>query len=274
MAISHNYQSNVTVIYQQQISDSVTEMLKTLKDETDGEAPTRTMEKLYKSLIDDAKNIKSDESMFDFVMEDGFKVVAEAIRQNHSSSLSVHQGFSVLFAIADDTPICHWRCIWDSLGGLCGAISLLEDHRMDYFVVCDMLFLLSQTMEHGILLFEAKEMIQWLILLDLLLEGVENNLHEHEVCRSLCHFLRKRENDFRLVEMHQRIIYCLSQGIALHTDEDETCQSLGQTLLFCFAQEAISMSSVSNEGDGKQSRLRSKSKEYCRSSYCRCAAAA
>jgi hypothetical protein len=94
---------------EQSATETMAGILRRLKEQTDMDSQSRTIERLHSSMIDDDGET-SDASSLDFVMADGIELVASVLRDNNFPPLRKHQGFCILFTIANDSA-CHWRCL-------------------------------------------------------------------------------------------------------------------------------------------------------------------
>lgn len=204
------------------------DLLSELRNQEQPEKRTAALKRLYNELIVE-KGLGSDATKMDFVMEDGIIIVAKAILDEHCPSSQVHQGMSISRIIANDS-LFHLLGFYDAIGGLSGVLTLLENHRSDTNVLKDVLFMLYVLMKNKILSFGGEEMMKWLFLFDLILEGVDENLGHSEVFKSFCFFLTIQGSQSPPQEMLGRTIACVNRGVELHA-EDENSLSIGSSLV-------------------------------------------
>jgi hypothetical protein len=206
--------------------------LRKLKDDTDVDSRSLAIETLFRSLIVD-HGIDTDESKFDFVMDDGIDMMTRAIVDKDCSTLHIVQGFHILFAIAEDSK-WHWQSVFDGIGGINGIMNLLEYHRMDSTILSNILFMMSKLSKFGFHRFQGSQIVRWLSFFDLVLEGVEENVNSLEVFRSFCLYMRiQSDNSCPPQEVHERILICVCRGLDAHPENLE-CQQVGQSILLRF----------------------------------------
>jgi hypothetical protein len=109
-------------------------------------------------------------------------------------------------------------------------------------------------MKLGVLDFLPNQIIKWLRLFDLILDGVEINLDQAGAFVSFVSFLKKRVDNFPPLEFHERIVSCLCRGLILHA-ADETCQTLGNSLLFRFVGQVASITTMAANNTGTDVRI-------------------
>jgi hypothetical protein len=207
--------------------ESTTTLMDRLKKDKDLHSPRSfdIIETLFRSLITN-NGIETDESKFDFIMDDGIEQLTRAISDQHCSCLHIDQGFQILLAIAEDS-CWHWQSIFDGIGGILGIMNLLEKHHLKESIFNDILFTMIRLMEYNVHHFQASQIVQWLSYFDLILEGVQENIDKPKVFHNFCRFL-EIHNKGRAPpqETHQRIFCILCRGLEIH--------QLGQSLVTRF----------------------------------------
>ena len=154
-----------------------------------------------------------EEVRFDFLMEDGIQIISSMIRRIDMENGVIHRGLNLLFQVAEDNA-CHWHCIWKSFGEREGMIQFLEAHCSNPDIFTSALNLCRRVSYFQLLCFEAKDLLRWMPLWDLLLCGIENYIDRCQDIFSLfCHFLESVNEDLIPVEMHVRIQFALQRGL-------------------------------------------------------------
>jgi len=197
--------------------------------QANGDQKRQMIKNLYLTIVEEPEDTILDESEFDFVMGDGFELVAKAIQCRDATSVSIHQGLQVMKSIADETT-CHWRSIGQSFRGTSGIIDMLEEHRFDPLILCDTIVLLSKLLEHRILKVNPSGILRWISLFDLIMEGVEIHFECAKLFAALCKLLTQTGLESLPIECSQRIVFSVSRGMQLHMmNENDAHHLLNQT---------------------------------------------
>ena len=164
-----------------------------------------TLENPVDELLDDVR--------FDFLMDDGIQIICNVIRRIDMESGAIQRGLSLLFLVAEENA-CHWHCVWKSLGEREGMIQFLESHCANPDIFTSALILCRRVSYFQLMRFEAKDLLRWMPLWDLLLCGIENYIERfHDIFSLFCHFLESVGDDLIPVEMHGRIQFALQRGL-------------------------------------------------------------
>ena len=191
---------------------TINEILYILKSQDDTRKISDALYALEMTL-DDPMDEFLEEVRFDFLMEDGIQILSNVIRRIDMENGAIYRGMNLLFQVAEENA-CHWHCIWTSLGEREGMIQFLEAHCTHPEIFSSALNLCRRVSYYQLLRFEAKDLLRWMPLWDLLLCGIENYIDRcHDIFSMFCHFLESVNDDLIPIEMHVRIQFALQRGL-------------------------------------------------------------
>jgi hypothetical protein len=253
------------------------QILSKLKSEKDVEQSSLALQQLY-SLFEQPEGGSQhcqEEIHFDFFMEDGIQTVSNAIRREGLDVAGIHQGLKLMFRVSEENA-CHWGSIWDSMGKLDGMIHFLETHCANESLFTSALELCRKISQFRLLGVEAKDILRWMPLWDLLLCGVESYIDRSHVFFSFCHLLESQKDELIPVEMRGRISLAITRGLEtlqLRAPENQIQITTFRTSLSRFALDDDEDSSSSNTNGGNIGG-ETGSKSYNRCMFIPCSAAA
>ena len=252
------------------------EILFKLKSEKDVEQVSSSLTKLF-ALFDqhpDETYDHQNEIRFDFFMEDGIQVVSNAIRCDNLDDNDIKQGLKLMFQLAEENA-CHWQCIWESMGQLDGMIHFLETHSANESLFTKALDLCRKISQFRLLGVEAKDLLRWMPLWDLLLCGVEFYIERSHVFFSFCHLLESQKDNLIPLEMRARIHFTILRGLeTLHPfapEENQFRITASLTVLSRFTLDEENKPSYDTNGEDLGV---AGSKSYSRCMFIPCSAAA
>lgn len=193
-------------------------VLSKLKSEKDVEQVSVGLQQLFTLFEEKADEEESQQKVcqeeihFDFFMEDGIQIVAHAIRCEDLNAADIHRGLELMFLVAEENA-CHWECIWDEMGKLDGMIHFLETHCSNECLFASALQVCQKLSHFRILEAEAKDILRWMPLWDLLLYGVESFIDHGQVFFNFCHLLESQKDELIPVEMCGRISLAIIRGL-------------------------------------------------------------
>lgn len=219
------------------------DVLSRIESEADAEQVSLALRQLYgrffKQTEDQSEPQCHEEIFFDFFMEDGIQIVSTAIRREDLDAQDIYQGLKLMFQ-AGQEHACHMQCIWDSMGRLDGIIHFLEIHCTNESIFTSILKLCTNLSQSRLLGVEAKEILRWMPLWDLLLCGVESCSDQSQVFFSFCHLLESQKDELVPVEMRGRIRCAIIRGIEilhLRAPENQPQMPTSKTLLSRFSPD-------------------------------------
>jgi hypothetical protein len=250
-------------------------ILSKLKSEKDVDQLSLALHELY-TLFEQPEGSQhcQDEIHFDFFMEDGIQIVSHAIRQEGIDVGGIHQGLKLMFQVAEENA-CHWQCVWDSIGQLDGMIHFLETQGTNEILFSTALDICRKLSQFRLLGVEAKDIIRWMPLWDLLLCGVESYIDRSHVFFSFCQFLESQKDELIPMEMRGRISFATVRGLEtlrLRAPENQLRITTFRTTLSRFMlddEDSSSISSTNGESSGE-----TKTRFYNRCMFIPCSAAA
>ncbi|CAJ1961635.1 unnamed protein product [Cylindrotheca closterium] len=215
-------------------SEDITTLLRKLRRQEDY-SRSSVIETMFQSLIVN-KEIEKEESKFDFIMDDGIEMMAQAILDRTCSSEHIAQGLRILFAIAEESR-CHWISVFNGMGRVKGIFEFLEFYRLNSTILSKILFLMTKLAEHGIFHFKASHVIRSIWFFDLILEGLEEHPGSMDLYQAFCQYMGCYKKRCPPREVHQRIVTYLMNGLASASNSNSLeCKASGRSVLerFCF----------------------------------------
>lgn len=171
-----------------------------------------------------------EEARFDFMMEDGIQTIGSLIRRANLRDSDIHRGMNLMFRVAEDNA-CHWQCIWESIGEREGIIQILEVHGSNEYIFMCALNLCRRISNFQLLQVEAKDILRWIPLWDLLLCGVESCMDRCvDIFLLFCLFVESQKDELIPFEMHGRIGFALVRGLESLRGSDADYNFLKMTL--------------------------------------------
>ena len=164
-------------------------------------------------VVDTADMMHDEEVYLDFFMEDGISTLSNVIQNDNVSSERISQAFDVLFRVAGDNA-CHWKEIWEAFGRLDGMIRFLDKHLTNKQLFVRALDFCTQLSSFNLLRSRAIDVLRWIPLWDLLIEGVEIFFEEDDqIFYSFCHLLEGQQDGWIPLELYGRIVLLLTRGL-------------------------------------------------------------